>query len=132
MIEHAPELPRGGTAGALRWLADRPGATRFSIDDLLAALGDQGFGLLIFALALPNAVPGPLIRPIPRNTVTPALASRSAASESSRPPVTSVRRDTASAQGTPRLAESSREFDGRQARKPDSPPIRTLRSPTLR
>ena len=61
MIEHASELPRGGTAGALRWLADRTGATRFSIDDLLAALGDQGFGLLIFALALPNAVPGPLI-----------------------------------------------------------------------
>jgi hypothetical protein len=53
-------IPRG-TAAALRWLADRPGSPRFSIDELLAALGDQGFGLLVFALALPNAVPGPLI-----------------------------------------------------------------------
>ncbi len=60
MINPKQEVPRG-TAAALRWLADRPGAPRFSIDDLLAALGDQGFGLLIFALALPNAVPGPLI-----------------------------------------------------------------------
>ncbi len=60
MINPQQAIPRGGTAGALRWLADRPGA-RFSIDDLLAALGDQGFGLLVFALALPNAVPGPLI-----------------------------------------------------------------------
>jgi len=61
LINPKQEHPRGGTAGALRWLADRPGARRFSIDDLLSALGDQGFGLLIFALALPNAVPGPLI-----------------------------------------------------------------------
>jgi hypothetical protein len=60
LINPEHEIPRG-TAGALRWLADRPGARRFSIDDLLAALGDQGFGLLVFALALPNAVPGPLI-----------------------------------------------------------------------
>lgn len=60
MINPKQAIPRG-TAAALRWLADRPGATRFSIDDLLAALGDQGFGLLVFALALPNVVPGPLI-----------------------------------------------------------------------
>lgn len=29
--------------------------------DLLAALGDQGFGLLVLLLALPNVVPGPMI-----------------------------------------------------------------------
>ncbi len=61
MIRRKPTPDRIGTAAALRRLADRPGAPRFSIDDLLAALGDQGFGLLIFALALPNAVPGPMI-----------------------------------------------------------------------
>jgi hypothetical protein len=60
LINPKQAIPRG-TAAALRWLAERPGGQRFSIDDLLAALGDQGFGLLIFALALPNAVPGPLI-----------------------------------------------------------------------
>jgi hypothetical protein len=51
----------GGTAAALRRLADSHQAPRFSIADLIAALDDQGFGLLTFALALPNAVPGPLI-----------------------------------------------------------------------
>jgi hypothetical protein len=51
----------GGTAAALRRLADSHQAPRFSIADLIAALDDQGFGLLIFALALPNAVPGPFI-----------------------------------------------------------------------
>jgi len=51
----------GGTAAALRHLADTHQAPRFSIADLIAALDDQGFGLLIFALALPNAVPGPFI-----------------------------------------------------------------------
>jgi hypothetical protein len=58
-----PDRPTGcgGTAAALRRLADSHGGPRFSIGDLLAALGDQGFGLLILALALPNAVPGPLI-----------------------------------------------------------------------
>jgi hypothetical protein len=51
----------GGTAAALRRLANSHNSARFSIGDLLAALGDQGFGLLVLALALPNAVPGPLI-----------------------------------------------------------------------
>jgi hypothetical protein len=60
LINPRQARPRG-TAAALRWLADRRDSPRFSIDDLLAALGDQGFGLLVFALALPNAVPGPLI-----------------------------------------------------------------------
>ena len=63
-----------------------------------------------------SAVPGAVIRPVPRITVTPARFSRRAAAESSRPPVTSVRRTTASSQVTPWAAESSNELDGRQAR----------------
>jgi hypothetical protein len=50
-----------GAAAVLRRLADGHAAERFSVTDLLSALGDQGFGLLVLALALPNAVPGPLI-----------------------------------------------------------------------
>lgn len=61
MIDPVPELGRGGTAAALRGLADRHPGPRLAIDDVLAALGDQSFGLLILALALPNALPGPLI-----------------------------------------------------------------------
>lgn len=61
MIGRKPAPERAGTAAALRRLADRRDDARLSIDDLLRALGDQGFGLLIFALALPNALPGPMI-----------------------------------------------------------------------
>jgi hypothetical protein len=61
LIEPGRPTSRCGTAAALRRLADNHGRERFSIGDLLAALGDQGFGLLLLALALPNAVPGPLI-----------------------------------------------------------------------
>lgn len=50
-----------GAATKLRRLAQAHGAPRFSVADLLATLGDQGFGLLILLLALPNAVPGPFI-----------------------------------------------------------------------
>ena len=50
-----------GIAAALRRLADGHNAPRFAIADLLAALGDHSFGLLVLALALPNAVPGPMI-----------------------------------------------------------------------
>jgi hypothetical protein len=50
-----------GTAAALRLLAEGHDAPRFSVADLIAALGEQGFGLLILLLALPNAVPGPMI-----------------------------------------------------------------------
>jgi hypothetical protein len=57
-----------------------------------------------------------VIRPVPRITVTPARLSRRCAAESSRPPVTSFRRATASSQLVPRAAESSSEFDGKQAR----------------
>ena len=63
-----------------------------------------------------STCPGPVIRPVPRITVTPADASRSAAPESSRLPVTSFRRATASSQASPRLADSISEFDGRSAR----------------
>jgi len=61
LISRRRDARRGGTAAALRWLADHHHRPRFAIADLLAALGDQGFGLLILALALPNAVPGPLV-----------------------------------------------------------------------
>ncbi len=61
MTETEAGARRGGTAAALRGLAEEHRAARISIADLLSALGDQGFGLLLLALALPNAVPGPLI-----------------------------------------------------------------------
>lgn len=61
MTPHDTGARDGGTAAALRRLAREHSAPRFAIADLLAALGDQGFGLLILALALPNAVPGPMI-----------------------------------------------------------------------
>jgi len=51
----------GGTAAALRRLAEQHQAPRFSIADLIAGLDDQGFGLLVLVPALINAVPGPLI-----------------------------------------------------------------------
>jgi hypothetical protein len=57
----AEEIPGRGAAAALRRLAEEHQAPRFSIADLLSALGDQGFGLLILMLALPNVLPGPMI-----------------------------------------------------------------------
>lgn len=57
----APGVGGGGAARTLRRLAEDPGPSTFSIGDLLGALGDQGFGLLVLVLALPNALPGPLI-----------------------------------------------------------------------
>lgn len=61
MSESDRDAPRRSTAAALRRLAEQHQAPRLSIADLLAALGDHGFGLLLLLLALPNAVPGPLI-----------------------------------------------------------------------
>ncbi len=55
------EPPPDSTAGALRWLADHHRGKRLAVAELLAALSDHGFGLLLLLLALPNAVPGPLI-----------------------------------------------------------------------
>ena len=53
--------PPRGIAAALRRLSEEHRGDRFAVADLLAALGDQGFGLLILLLALPNVVPGPMI-----------------------------------------------------------------------
>ena len=50
-----------GIATALRRVANGHNGPRFAVADLLAALGDHGFGLLVLALAVPNAVPGPMI-----------------------------------------------------------------------
>ena len=53
--------PSRGIAAALRRLSEEHRGDRFAVADLLAALGDQGFGLLVMLLALPNVVPGPMI-----------------------------------------------------------------------
>jgi hypothetical protein len=55
------EPPRRSTAAMLRLLAEQPEVARLAIADVMATLGDQGFGLLVLLLALPNAIPGPLI-----------------------------------------------------------------------
>ncbi len=55
------EDSRAGIAAALRRVANGHNGPRFAVADLLGALGDHGFGLLVLALALPNAVPGPMI-----------------------------------------------------------------------
>lgn len=55
------EPPPDSAAGALRWLADHHRGTRIAVAELLAALSDHGYGVLLLLLALPNAVPGPLI-----------------------------------------------------------------------
>jgi len=54
------DRPRG-IAAALRRLSEEHRGERLAVADLLRALGDQGFGLLILLLALPNVVPGPVI-----------------------------------------------------------------------
>ncbi|HUC68029.1 MAG TPA: exopolysaccharide biosynthesis protein [Stellaceae bacterium] len=61
MSEPGSEGTRRSTAATLRRLAEDRRAPRISIADLLSALSDHGFGLLLLLLALPNAVPGPLI-----------------------------------------------------------------------
>jgi len=49
------------TSEILLDLAGRQSGSRISLQDLLDALKDQGFGLLLLVLALPNAIPGPMI-----------------------------------------------------------------------
>ncbi len=49
------------TSEVLSTLAARHEGERISLQDLLDALKDQGFGLLLLVLALPNAIPGPMI-----------------------------------------------------------------------
>ena len=61
MTDPAERESRGSVAATLRALAADLARPRISIADLLAALDDQGFGLLLLVLALPNAVPGPMI-----------------------------------------------------------------------
>jgi hypothetical protein len=55
------ENRRGGAAAALGQLARAACGPRLSLGDIVDALGDQGFGLLVLVLALPNLVPGPII-----------------------------------------------------------------------
>lgn len=54
-------LPRPSATETLRGLADAHGGEYISLDELLAGLGNQAFGLLLLLLALPNAIPGPMI-----------------------------------------------------------------------
>ncbi|WP_291298363.1 exopolysaccharide biosynthesis protein [Elioraea sp.] len=52
--------PRRRASELLLDLARAWPAERITIGDLLAALGDRGYGLLILALALPNLIPVPM------------------------------------------------------------------------
>jgi hypothetical protein len=52
--------PRRRASALLLDLARAWPAERISIGDLLAALGDRGYGLVILALALPNLIPVPI------------------------------------------------------------------------
>ncbi len=61
MTESAAHEGGGSAAATLRALAVDLAQPRVSVADLLAALDDRGFGLLLLVLALPNAVPGPMI-----------------------------------------------------------------------
>jgi hypothetical protein len=45
----------------LRGLAEADTSESISVDELLSGLGNHGFGLLLLVLALPNAIPGPMI-----------------------------------------------------------------------
>lgn len=57
-----PALPPPlSAADMLRMLADASDGETITIDEILTGLGNQGFGLLILAMALPNAIPGPII-----------------------------------------------------------------------
>jgi hypothetical protein len=53
--------PRLSAADMLRALADASDGEKISVDEILTALGNHSFGLLILVLALPNAIPGPII-----------------------------------------------------------------------
>ena len=53
------EEPKQALSSLLLALAQREGAARVSIDDLLQALGDRALGALIFFFAFPNVLPLP-------------------------------------------------------------------------
>ncbi len=61
----------GGTAAALRRLARDHRERRLTLGAVIAALGGEGFGLLVLALTLPNLIPAP---PIPGFSLPFALA----------------------------------------------------------
>lgn len=52
-------MHRPRTSDVLRDLAAAHPGPRVSLGDLVDALGERGFGILILLLALPNAAPGP-------------------------------------------------------------------------
>src|ERR1700728_2669584 len=56
-----PMVPPPSAADMLRGMAEAGGSADITIDEILTALGNHGFGLLILVLALPNAIPGPII-----------------------------------------------------------------------
>ena len=62
-MQHPParidEEPKQALSSLLLALAQREGAARVSIDDLLQALGDRALGALIFFFAFPNVLPLP-------------------------------------------------------------------------
>ncbi len=54
-------LPRPSATDMLRGLADAHAGEYISVDELLTGLGNHAFGVLLLVLALPNAIPGPMI-----------------------------------------------------------------------
>jgi hypothetical protein len=61
VLREAQKPGRPRTSEILRRLAEAGTGERLSLREMMEALGDRGFGLLIFILALPNAIPGPAI-----------------------------------------------------------------------
>ena len=55
------ELERPRISEALDALRAGHSGPRVSLGDLLEALGDRGFGLIVLSLALPNGIPGPTV-----------------------------------------------------------------------
>src|SRR5665213_250827 len=53
--------PPLSAADTLRALADAKPGEDITVDEILSALGNHAFGLLVLVLALPNAIPGPII-----------------------------------------------------------------------
>lgn len=58
--EAEPPVERKRASALLLDLCRAWPAERISIGDLMTALGDRGYGLLMLALALPNLIPAPL------------------------------------------------------------------------
>jgi hypothetical protein len=54
-------LPPPSATDMLRGLADAQAGEYISVDELLTGLGNHAFGVLLLVLALPNAIPGPMI-----------------------------------------------------------------------